>query len=209
MDIKIQKKLEKFFSKFKNQNFKKGDILIKPDHPPSGIFCLKEGMVKQYSISTNGEELILNIYKPISLFPMSYAINNTLPQHYYEAMTPVSAWSAPKEDTLKFIRKNADVLLDLLSRIYKGLEGFFLRMENLMAGSARAKLITTLLIYAKRFGKVKITEKDLAAQSGITRETVSREMQKLKEKGLLNFQKSTLTIYDLQRLEKELIATTI
>ena len=213
MDIKIQKKLDKFFSQFLNSslhsNFKKGEILIKPDNPPSGIFYLKEGVVKQYSISANGEELILNIYKPISLFPMAYAINNTLPHHYYEAMTPVLVWSAPKEKTLEFVRKNEDVLLDLLSRIYKGLEGFFLRMENLMAGSAKARLTTTLLIYAKRFDKVKITEKDLAAQSGITRETVSREIQKLKEKGLLNFQKSILTIYDLQKLEKELIATTI
>lgn len=209
MDIKIQKKLEKFFYKFKNQNFKKGDILIKPDHPPSGIFCLKEGVVKQYAVSANGEELILNIYKPVSLFPMAYAINNTLPQHYYEAMTPVSAWSAPKEDTLKFISKNEDILFDLLSRIYKGLEGFFLRMENLMAGTAKARLITTLLIYTKRFGKLKITEKDLASQSGISRETVSREIQKLKEKGLINFHKSILTIHDLQKMEKELITTAI
>lgn len=206
--------LDKFFSKYKSLNYKKGEILIRADDTPSGIFLLKEGIVKQYAISSNGEELVLNIYKPTSLFPMSYAINNTLPHHYFEAMTPVLVWKAPKEAVLEFIERESDVLLDLVSRIYKGLEGYFLRMEYLMSGSARVRLITELLIYAKRFGEklgsstyinLKLTEKDLASQSGISRETVSREIQKLKQKNLLTYKKRKLVINDLQRLEEELV----
>lgn len=206
--------LDKFFSKYKLLKYRKGEILIRADDTPSGIFLLKEGVVKQYAISSNGEELVLNIYKPISIFPMASAINNTLPHHYFEAMTPVLVWKAPLKETLEFIKKEPEILLDLLSRIYKGLEGYFLRMEYLMSGSAKVRLITELLIYAKRFGEklgsstyinLKLTEKDLASQSGIARETVSREIQKLKEKGLLTYQKRTVVINDLQKLEEELV----
>ena len=214
MDTKVADKLNKFFSKYSFLKFKKGDILISPNSLPPGIFYLREGVVKQYGISLNGEELILNIYKSNSLFPMSYVINNSPPQHYFEAMTPLLVGRASKDVFLKFVKKNDDILFDLVSRIYKGLEGYFLKMEYLLAGRAKKRLITELLIYAKRFGEkkgntisinLKITEKDLASQSGIARETVSREIQKIKGKKLLSFQRGFLIIYDLQKLEEELL----
>jgi len=106
-------------------------------------------------------------------------------------------------------------LFDLLQRIYKGLDGYFLRMEYLMSGTAQARLIAEILIYAKRFGNeekgkiivgVKLTEKDLASQTGIARETVSREIHKLKDKGLVDFDKNILTVKSLVSLEDELMA---
>lgn len=212
MDIDVQKKLDNFFGKYKIQKYKKGEILIKADDEPSGVFYLKEGIVKMYAISSNGEELTINIYKPHSLFPMSWVFNNTISNHYYEAVTPVTVWKAPKKRVLNFLQKEPSILLDLLRRIYRGLEGYFMRMEYLMKGNAEARLITELLISAKRFGeklgsstlvKLKLTEKDLASQSGIARETVSREIKKLKEKNLINFKKGSLVIYDLQKLEEE------
>jgi len=214
VDINIQKKLDSFFNKYKIQKYKKGEILIRADDEPSGVFYLKEGIVKMYAISSNGEELTINIYKPISLFPMSWVFNSTESHHYYEAMTSVTVWKSSKEEVLNFLQKEPSILLDLLKRIYRGLEGYFMRMEYLMKGNAQDRVITELLIYARRFGenqgnareiKVKLTEKNLASQSGIARETVSREVQKLKKMGLLTFQKSTFIINDLQKLEAELL----
>lgn len=214
MDIRIQKKLDDFFSKYKDQKYKKKEILIRADDEPSGVFYLKEGVVRMYAISAQGEELTINIYKPISFFPMSWILNNTTSHHYFEAMSPVTVRKATKEDFLGFLQKEPDVVLDLMKRIYRGLDGYFLRMEYLMSGNAQTRLITELLIYTKRFGekqgnttvvKLKLTERDLASQSGIARETVSREIQKLKEKGLIDFQKNILTVQDLHRLEEQLL----
>jgi CRP/FNR family transcriptional regulator len=80
-----------------------------------------------------------------------------------------------------------------------------------MSGNANGRLITELIIQAKRFGKkkengieVKTSEKDIAAQSGMTRETVSREMRVLKDKGLVTFSKNILLIHSMQKLEDQL-----
>lgn len=209
----VSKKLDLFFSKYKAQRYKKGAILIRADDEPSGVFYLKEGIVRSYAISPSGEELTLNVYRPVSFFPMSWVLNGTLSPHYYEALTPVTVWRAPKRDFLEFIKNENEVMLDLLSRIYKGLDGFFLRMEYLMSGSSKNRLVTELLILGRRFGKIKdgktvvglkLTEKDLASQSGIARETVSREISKLKELGLIDFKKNTLFINNLNGLEEEL-----
>lgn len=214
MNITIKRKLEKFFSKYKFIKYKKREILIRGDDPPTGIFYLKEGVVREYVISKNGDDLTLNIYKPYALFPMSYAINNSIPTHYFEAMTEVLVFRAAKEDVLQFVKKEPGILLDLLSRIYRGLEGLFLRMEHLMINDAQARLLAELVIYTKRFGKqkndgimvdLKLTQKDLAAQTGMARETVGRLMKILRNKGLFNIKNKILIVKNLDKLEKTLL----
>lgn len=210
MDTKIAEKLDAFFTQFKHQTYKKGEILVRADEDPPGVFYLKDGYVKEYAISRKGDELVINLFKPISFFPMSWAINKTPNEYYFEAATAVDVWRAPSEKVLEFIKSEPDLLYDLMSRVFKGTDGILLRMTYLMAGNAHARLITELIIHARRFGKndgkdqVKISEKDLAEQSGMTRETVSREMKILKDKGLVTLQKNRLFIKDLLRLEDEL-----
>ena len=201
----IIKKLENFFTQYKLQRFKKGEIIIRSDDPPLGIFYLKEGAVREYVFSNRDLELTLNTYKPYAFFPVAYAINDTLSDHIYEATTQVILWRAPKEDFLKFIKSEPAIMFDLLSRIYLGLEGFFKRMEYSMSKDAKPRLIVELLIHAKRFGpNMILTQKDLAAQSGIARETVNRILKTLKTKGLINFTNRKLVINHLDKLEKEL-----
>jgi len=205
MDKDVAYKIENFFEKFKSQTFKKGEILIRADEDPSGIFYLKSGYVKQYSISPKGEELIVNIYRTPAFFPMSWAINDTHNAYYFQATTGVEVSKASKGEVLKFIKKEQDVLYDLLSRIFNGLDGLLVRMTYLMAGNAYLRLVAELIIQTKRFGhELKVSEKDLAAETGMSRETVSREMKILKNKGLVVFNKSLLKIVNLEKLENEL-----
>lgn len=189
-------------------------MLIRAQEEPAGVFYLTEGVVRQYTITADGEDLTINVFKAPSFFPLLWVMNDTGNQYYFEAMTKATIWIAPKKDFLTFLKEEPDVLFDLIKRIYKGLEGYFMKMERLMKGSSQVRLLTELLVYARRFGKqhestilitVKLTEKDLAAQSGIARETVSRELKKLKQKGLLTFEHNILRIHDIQKLEDELL----
>ena len=213
MDSRVRNKLDKFFSKHKLLKYRKNELLIRVDDLPLGIFYLKEGLIREYDTRANAEDLTLNIYKPPAIFPLSYAINNTIPSRFFEAVIPSTLFRAPKEDVLEFVKKEPEILYDLISRIYRGLEGLFKRMEYLMAGNAQARLITELLIYAKRFGlkqnegimiNLKLTQKDLAAQSGIARETVGRILKNLKDKGLISFKERRFFVSDLVKLEEEL-----
>ena len=211
MDKKIADKIDNYFKQFKHQIYRKGEILIRADDDPPGVFYLTSGYVKEYAISKNGDELIINVFKPIAFFPMSWAINLTPNEYFYEAVTDAEVWRIPKEKVVNFIKNNPDVLYDLMSRVFHGTDGMLTRMTYLMAGKAYARFIIELIIHAKRFGekengtiKIKISEKDLAAQAGMTRETVSREMKILKDKKFVLFTKNTLVINDLNKLEKEL-----
>ena len=75
MNREVNQKLEVFFVQFKKQIYKKRELLIRTDEEPRGIFYLKRGRVKQYAISKKGDELVVNIFKPYTFFPMSWAIS--------------------------------------------------------------------------------------------------------------------------------------
>lgn len=210
-DEKIIRKLNNFFNNFDKHQYQKGEIIIRSGEAPKGIFYLQRGFVRQYSISEKGDEVTLNLYKPHTFFPMMWALNNTPNNYYFETLTATSVAIAPRDKVVTFIKNEPEILYDLTKRLYKGIDGILKRMEYLMSGDAYKKLIVILLISRERFAtsdkklaiSLKLTHKELAAQAGISRETVSREMKKLEKRGLVSYNRNLITIRNLKKIEKE------
>ena len=79
----------------------------------------------------------------------------------------------------------------------------------LMWVSAYLRVCHEIVILARRFGKeflkdnqfeieLSVLEKDIAMQSGLSRETVSREMKKLQNKHLIRFENKRIIVPVLQ-----------
>ena len=77
MASKVTETLDIFFSQFKRRDYKKGEILIRADENPTGVLYVTAGNVREYAISSKGEELVVNIFKPGAFFPMTWGINQT------------------------------------------------------------------------------------------------------------------------------------
>ena len=212
MSTEVEDKVRDYFSHFPLRTYPKGQILIFADESPEHIFYLIKGKVRKYDVSYRGDEVIVNVFKPGSFFPMSWALIHTDNKFFYKTEEPTELHLVPADKAVEFLKANPDVTLDLLSRMYRGMEGVLGRMVHLMAGSAKNRLAYELLIECRRFGekgnkgdyRLSVTEIDLAARSGLTRETVSREIQKLKDKQILTLDGKILTVIDVSALEAEL-----
>jgi CRP-like cAMP-binding protein len=204
----ISKKIDDFFSKYRSRTYTKGQVLILNGDEAPYIYYLVSGKVKVYDVTYRGDEIILNVFKPPAFFPMSLAINNGVNPFIYEAESDIEVIQAPAPEVVEFVKSNPDVLFDLLSRVYRGTDALLGRVAHLMASSARSRLIYELLLEARRFGVSKnggstlsINEKDLGARAGLSRETVSREIHKLKADGMIETQSKEIRIKDLHTLE--------
>ena len=205
-------KVEAFFGRFLLKQAGVDEVLIRAGEDPPGIFYLVSGQVKEYDISGQGNEVVVNVYKPPAFFPMSWAINQTPNRYFFETITPSSFRQAPAEQTLAFLKANPDVVFDLLSRVYSGTNGLLRRMAHLMGSSARTRLLFEILIECRRLGRqkldgswaVKIHENELANRAGLSRETVSRELTKIKELDLVDVDHSGISIKDPDKLEEAL-----
>lgn len=206
MDKTVKQKLDHFFGGFAEEHLEKGQFIIFGGENPSGIFYLTRGLVRQYAISASGEEVVVNIYKPPAFFPMNWAVNKTPNKYFFQTMQPSSFHKAPAEKVLEFIKQNPDVMLDLLSRLYSGLNGVLEQNVQLMSGSARARIALELIIACKRFGQpdaagayeLKISQQELASRVGLSRETISRDLKDMPGISVIH---GGIRVKDLSRLE--------
>lgn len=205
-------KLEQFFRQFKITGYKKKDIILYPDEISNSVFYIKSGFVRAYRISETGDELTLIILKQNDLFPINCGLNNSPNNYYLEAITSLEAYKAPKEMFLAFVKQNPAIFYDLTTNILERFGGLLTRMEYLIISRAYAKVTSTLLVCAQRFGekqgrevilKVPLTHKDIANLAGITRETTCLEMKKLEKKGLVGRNGRMFVIKNLKALQEE------
>ncbi len=212
MEQQIYEKLNKFFSGFKKLSFKKGQLILRAGDKPPGIFYLKKGYTRLYSLSKDAQELTLIIFKAGNIFPLMWTMNDAPNTYYLEAITAVELHQAPKEEFLKFIKNDNEVLFELTRRILMRFGGVLNRMEYAIFGHARSKVASIILICAERFGikdkqgiiiQVPLTHQDIANLIGVARETVSIEMEKLQKKGFINHQGKYLIIKNIQKLKEE------
>lgn len=202
----------KFFSDYPKKNFDKGHILIFSGETSDTVYYLKKGRVKQYDVSAKGEEIVVNVFKPGSFFPMSQALNGGDNPYLFEAETNIVIHPAPAADVVSFLKSNSEVMIDLLSRVYRGMDGILERMVHLMKNSARKRLLFEIVIDSLRFGHKNldgsyasdVNEGNLADRTGLARETVSREMGKLVKEKLVVFKKGRLTVLNIKKLEDEI-----
>lgn len=208
MNTDVSNKIHQCFSQFPKRVYEKGQIVVFADESPEYIFYITKGKVRKYAVSYRGDEVIVNIFKPLAFFPMSWAINRTPNGFFYKTEEPTELNVVPVDAALQLITENPDVMFDLLSRIYKGMDGVLGRMVHLMSGTAKSRLIYELIIECKRFGTVqkdgsyvlRATESDMASRSGLSRETVSREMRKLQAQKLASASNGSIIVHDLAAL---------
>lgn len=204
---------ENFYKQFTVRNYKKGEMLIRADDDPQGIFCLTKGYVRQYTISKTGFELTLHILKPISYFPMVWAINGTPNVYFFEALTPVEVGRAPREQVVNFIKDKPTIIFELMSVLLEDYAETLTRIEHLVFSDAFRRVISVLLYIAKHFGEPhkkgvivhhRFTQQDIATLVGVARETASNELVKLERKGFVKYIDHSMLFPDVLKLESQL-----
>lgn len=216
MNIDKTKAFETFYKQFSIREYKKGEMLIRADDDPQGIFCLTKGYVRQYTISKTGYELTLHILKPISYFPMVWAVNGTPNVYFFEALTPVEVGRAPREQVVEFIKDKPDIIFALMSELLEDYAEALTRVEHLVFSDAYRRVISVLIYIAKHFGEEdssgtvtidhRFTQQDIATLVGVARETASNELVKLEKRGLIKHQGHSTLIQNIKKLELELTA---
>lgn len=196
-------KVKQFYQNRPLTLHKKGSVIILPsDEKLPLVTYIESGLVGQYDITTEGNKAMVNIYKPGAFFPISSVVNSTFNNYYFEAITDVSVRQMSSELVEVFLKENPFVVYELLQRLYRGVDGLLRRMVLLLGETANTRLLYELFLYADRFGRkqldgsmiLDITAKELAQQTGLARETVSRELKKLKELNVLLVERGQITL---------------
>lgn len=212
----VYRKLDEFFLEKKQRVYKKGEIILEAEINPPSVFYIEKGFIKVYSLDSSGEEKNYVFYKDGVIFPLVLVLKGTPDNLYYEAMSDTIIRETTKESFMQFIHSDKEVLEEVLQMVLDLFGVYLDRVENLELSKAYARVIARLLFIAKRFGRVEgnrvlldipITHYDIADSIALTRETTSREIEKLRKKGLITYIDRSVWINDAEKLKDELVAS--
>lgn len=211
MHISGKSKIDGFFRQYRPETYEKGYTLLLADESPKYAYYLIRGRVKQYDISQKGDEIIVNIFKPGTYFMALTTLTGQLNSYYFSAETDITLYRAPKDAVQKLVANNPDVMQYMLIQAHVGFESVLRRMTHLMKRDARGRIAFEMLLDAEGFGEtphlrrytLSINETELASRAGLSRETVSREVSRLKKSGLLA-RTPKITIVNLRQFKAEL-----
>lgn len=206
------RKLDTFVASHPTRTFKKGEIIIFQGEAPRSAFVVKSGIVKAYNLSVSGDEKPVAFYNSYSSFPGSW-IYGKVPSaiYYYEAFTPeVTLYIVGREEYVKFIRSDPELLYNELQTYVTSQLGKSMRLNALQHSRASDKLVYTLHYLALSHGKtispqlveitLDLTHQDFANLTGLTRETAATELNKLKHQGVISYSKNLPYRLDLAKL---------
>lgn len=214
MHPEITKKSTLFFQHGTPRKYKKGEILLRADDPPQGLFLLLKGYVRQYTISSQGNEFTLQIIHPFTYFPLSWILSDIPNTYYFEALTSVEVVRIPPKQARNEIEAYPDTYSPIIKKQVAEYEEIIERMEQIIFSDSYRKVISVLLYLCKHFGSIKrkeiiikqrFTHHAIATLVGIARETVSVEMTKLKKKKYIRVRKGIISVIQLSQLKQELL----
>ncbi len=212
MKDSVNNNLNNFFSKFSALTFIKNQLIISPKEEISSIYLLKKGLVRMYIISEEGLEATIHVYQAGSFFPIMLSLSSSTNKYYFEAMEDVETRVAPVDKVIAFIKSDPEVLFDLTSRFADAINGLMNRIEQLVSQGAHSKIASLLLYFADTFGEkeanryvfdMKFSHDQIGTWVGVTRETVSRQMEHMESKGIITHKDHKIIINDLDKLRDE------
>jgi CRP/FNR family transcriptional regulator, anaerobic regulatory protein len=181
--------------------FKKGQVVMRSGD--SSLMLIIRGFVKRYFITENGALGVQILYGPQDVFALSKAYKQLLgyslyegPEtYYYETMCDTKLYAMSMDDFTATVERRPELYKELFAEIGTHLKSCIYRLENTSLTSSYQRVAHELLYCAQEFGeqtaegvklKLPLTHQDMADILGITRETVSKSVARLRADGIIS-----------------------
>jgi CRP-like cAMP-binding protein len=210
-EMKHPRTFEKLVEKYQLTKFKRNELLYQPGDFLDLSYYLKSGFLRIYAICKNGQETTIFIFKPRSFLPLFFTPNRLKSRYYIEALTPVEAYPIPQKEMMNLAMEDPEAFSEAMESATAVYHETLGRIEYLASGNAYTKVVSVLLSLAAENSRkiaeatldLPATHRTIASMTGLTRETVTLQMLKLKKKGLIAGKGRHLVIKDLARLREE------
>ncbi len=163
------------------KNYTKGNVIFNPSQKATGFYILKRGKVKIFKTS-KGKEQIIKVFSKPALFGEAASFTGSYFPAWAEAIEDSEILFIPRQDFLTLLREDPEIGLKLLSVMAQRLVHLTRVIENLSLKDALSKVASYILSRAEEEKSQLLDFRtNLAAMElGLTKETVSRMLSKLK-----------------------------
>ncbi|MDN5930941.1 MAG: Crp/Fnr family transcriptional regulator [Pseudonocardia sp.] len=173
------------------------------------VVVVVSGRVKVFSLTEQGEEVVLAVRGPGALLGELSAIDGGERSTSVSALEPVVALVVPVPGFVAFLNGHGSAAMVLMRLITSRLRDADRKRVEFGAYDIAARVAGRLVELADRFGEpdphgvrisVPLSQDELAGWVGASREAVAKALRVLRDRGLVTTGRRTMTVLDLDGL---------
>lgn len=185
--------------------YPKNSVILFEDDPGDALYVVAQGQVKVVLIGEDGREVILSVLGPGEFFGEMALIDDEPRSAHVIAMEDSSLLVLRREDFQGILRQSPGIALALLRELSRRLRRVDEKVGSLVLLDVNGRVAQLLLDLADEESGDRITRRlthhTIAQMIGSSRETVSRTMRELIDKGLIQVSRRDIVIRDRPALE--------
>ena len=193
------------------RSYQRNQIIFLEEDTGNYMYLVLTGKVKVAKSSSGGKETILAIHKSGDFFGEMSLLDGKTEPATVSAMEDAKIISVSGSDFHKYLMHNEKVLLQIINVLCARLRQVW-QTQSLSSSKADSRIRMGIYQLAQKHGvqdaqgmiiDLKITHQELAEMVGTSRETVTRVIAQLREKGIIEVEHRRMTLIDPEALLKE------
>lgn len=189
----------------RDRSYPRNSVILFEDDPGDALYVVVTGLVKVVLIGEDGREVILSVLKEGDFFGEMSLIDDRPRSAHVIAMEDSSLVVLRREDFQHRIREAPGVALGMLKAMSRRLREADEKIGGLVLLDVNGRVAKLLLSMADENDGVHITRRvthhTIAQMVGSSRETVSRTMRDLADRGLIEVTRKAITIRNRPALQ--------
>lgn len=203
--------LDELLSRMTKRSYQKNNMILMEDEFGDTFFIIAGGSIKITRVSEDGREVILAMLGEGEFFGEMSLLDGETRSANAIAIEKSKVLILKRHDFLLFLERFPKIAISLLTEMAGRIRKSDQQIESLSLSDAEHRIGITLIRMAEelgtiRQGKVEISnlpyQQDIANMAGTSRETVSRMMKILEEKGFIKRSGHNLSILDYSQFKR-------
>ncbi len=194
-----------------DRSYHPGDAIYREGEYGDALYVLISGVIKLFRPYSGAKEATLRLLRPWDIFGHLAFAGETTQRAYAEAVTECRVTKIPKVFMERAIRQEPRVALKVMTLLELRLVQYEELVKCLLPRETEVRLANLLPLLARKFGTesndsrpvtidLRLTHQDLAAMVASTRESVTKVLNDMRNRGVIDVEAGRITLQDRRAL---------
>jgi CRP/FNR family cyclic AMP-dependent transcriptional regulator len=171
-----------------------GQTLYSPDRRTEVLFILKKGRIRLYQIGVDGRTITTAILTPGQVFGEMAALGQQLDRTWAETLEPCVVCLMSRSDVQRLLLSDTRIAVRVAEFLGSRVAELERRLGDSVLRSAPARIAATLARMGREGEAIRLTHGQLAELVGTSRETTTKVLGDLADRGLVSLRRGRIII---------------
>lgn len=171
--------------KFEMRTFQKGEVILNVEDRIDEVFILKNGRLKTYSLSENGNKHLIKIYENGELLGDVEIFTDSSVICYLEGMDDGEIYVIKREHFLQWMEQDFNVSLYIVRQLAQKLINTGMKMQSAVSYPLKYQVLLYIFKYISQYKNNCIPKLLIVEELGSNIRSINRILKQLAEEGMI------------------------